>query len=115
MIQRTSETTVKQLAATFPVVVITGPRQSGKTTLAQKVFTGYNYCNLEHPEIRMIASEDPESLLQQYPPPVILDEVQRVPDLLSYIQVMVDKSKINGAFILTGSFILLMLAWLVIY
>lgn len=66
-------------------------------------FPGYNYCNLEHPEIRILAQQDPKSFMLQYPAPVIIDEIQRVPELLSYIQVDVDSKKRNGDYILTGS------------
>ncbi len=92
-----------EMARTYPVVTITGPRQSGKTTLAQMAFPTYNYINLEHPEIRSLAQLDPRSLFRQYPAPVIIDEIQRVPELMSYIQVDVDAKRKNGLYILTGS------------
>lgn len=103
MIKRELEKVLKTLANEYPVVTITGPRQAGKTTLAKMAFPHYNYCNLEHPETRLIAQQDPKGLFDLYPPPLILDEIQRVPELLSYIQVMVDKSMQNGGYILTGS------------
>ena len=103
MIQRDIHNKVQQLSKKFPVVTITGPRQAGKTTLAKMAFPGYNYVNLEHPETRTIALEDPKSFFMQYPAPVIIDEIQRAPQLLSYIQVIVDEQKTNGIFILTGS------------
>jgi predicted AAA+ superfamily ATPase len=103
MIQRDIHNKVQQLSKKFPVVTITGPRQAGKTTLAKMAFPGYNYVNLEHPETRTIALEDPKSFFMQYPAPVIIDEIQRAPQLLSYIQVIVDEQKTNGLFILTGS------------
>ena len=79
------------------------PRQSGKTTLAQMQFPDYHYVNLEDPDTRMIAEADAREFLKLYPPPVIIDEIQRVPKLLSYIQVLVDERKKKGQYILTGS------------
>ena len=103
MIERSIQQLLHNLSTTYPVVTITGPRQAGKTTLAKMTFPGYNYCNLEHPEIRILAQQDPKSFMLQYPAPVIIDEIQRVPELLSYIQVDVDSKKRNGDYILTGS------------
>ncbi len=80
-----------------------GPRQSGKTTLVRDILTGYQYSNLEDPEIRQFATDDPKAYLAQYKSKTIIDEIQRVPELLSYLQVLVDKEKMNGRFILTGS------------
>jgi len=91
------------LAKQYKVVTITGPRQSGKTTLARMQFPDYNYVNLEEPESRQLAERDAKEFLKRYPTPVIIDEIQRLPMLLSYIQVESDKSKKKGAFILTGS------------
>ncbi|MES2615211.1 MAG: ATP-binding protein [Bdellovibrionota bacterium] len=87
----------------FPVVTITGPRQSGKTTLIKTQFPNFKYINLEEPKVQDFARMDPSSFLRQFPDGVILDEVQRVPELLSYIQVIVDEKKRNGQFILSGS------------
>jgi predicted AAA+ superfamily ATPase len=103
MIERDIHKMVLKLAGMFPVVTITGPRQAGKTTLARMAFPDYTYCNLEYPETRSLAQIDPRSFFAQYPAPVIIDEIQRVPGLLSYIQVQVDELKQNGMFILTGS------------
>ena len=103
MIKREIQEELINLSNEYPVVTITGPRQSGKTTLVQTTFPEYSYCNLEHPEIRSIAASDPNAIFNIYKTPVILDEIQRVPQLLSFIQVMVDKNKKNGSFILTGS------------
>ncbi len=104
MIQRTLAAKLRQAAAAFPVVSVTGPRQSGKTTLVQAVFPDYHYCSLESPEERQFALEDPRGFLGQFDGPVILDEVQRAPDLFSYIQVLVDEHRDwVGRFILTGS------------
>ena len=102
MIKRELQTELKNLLKEYPVVVILGPRQSGKTTLA-KTLTKYHYCNLEHPENRQLAFEDPKAFLDQFKTSVILDEIQRVPLLLSYIQTIVDKHNKNGQFVLTGS------------
>ena len=103
MIKREIQPELINLSREYPVVTITGPRQSGKTTLAQHSFPGYSYCNLEHPEVRNIAINDPKSLFNIYKTPMIIDEIQRVPQLLSYIQVAVDARPIKGSFILTGS------------
>lgn len=92
---------LKILLKEYPVVTILGPRQSGKTTLAKML--KYNYYNLEDIQERTFAKEDPKRFLSQIKTPVILDEIQRVPELLSYIQVMVDNKKSNGEFVLTGS------------
>ena len=103
MIQRTIEPILRQLAESYPVVTLTGPRQSGKTTLCKKVFPEYGYVNLEAPDVRSFATDDPRGFLAAYPNGAILDEIQRVPTLLSYIQTIVDERKIPGQYILTGS------------
>ena len=103
MIQRSIEPQLQRLAAQFPVITITGPRQSGKTTLAQHYFKDYDYVNLEDPEIRAYATEDPKGFLADHQAPLIIDEVQRVPELLSYIQVMSDRDRKMGQYVLTGS------------
>ncbi|MVN23482.1 ATP-binding protein [Mucilaginibacter arboris] len=87
----------------FPVLAITGPRQSGKTTLLKELFSDYRYVSLENPNIRAFALEDPVGFLNQYNQKVIFDEVQRVPALFSYIQSRVDESGQMGQFILSGS------------
>ena len=87
----------------YPVLTITGPRQSGKTTLVKATFKDKPYANLESPVTRQFAEEDPLGFLNQYPNGAIIDEIQRVPDLLSYIQVIVDEQRVNSLFILTGS------------
>lgn len=103
MIKRAIRTVLADFARHFPVVTITGPRQSGKTTLARMQFPDYHYVNLEDPDMRMIAEADAREFLKLYSPPVIIDEIQRVPKLLSYIQVLVDEKKKKGQYILTGS------------
>ncbi len=103
MIERTITPHLVEMARYFPVVTILGPRQSGKTTLAKQVFPDYVYVNLEDKNAREIARSDPKSFFEVYRPPVIVDEIQRVPELLSTIQVMADETKEKGRFILTGS------------
>jgi predicted AAA+ superfamily ATPase len=103
MIQRTLEGRVLELARRFPIVTITGPRQSGKTTLCQMAFPEKPYVCLEALDTREFAASDPRGFLAQFPTGAVLDEVQRVPDLLSYIQVISDESRRNGEWVLTGS------------
>ncbi len=103
MIKREIEKELLALSTTYPVVTVVGPRQSGKTTLVKKVFPDYGYCNLEHPEARKLAASDVNAFFQVYKPPVILDEIQNEPQLLSMVQVIVDQNGLNGQFILTGS------------
>ena len=91
------------MAAKFPVITITGPRQSGKTTLCRNLFKGYRYVSLEDPDLRQFAENDPKGFLEEYNYHVIIDEVQNVPHLFSYIQGIVDENKQAGQFILTGS------------
>ncbi|MDR0577220.1 MAG: DUF4143 domain-containing protein [Candidatus Accumulibacter sp.] len=93
----------KKLTTQFQVVTLLGPRQSGKTTLCRAAFPAYRYANLEQPSIRQLAMLDPAAFFKQFPPPVIVDEAQRAPELLSHIQVWVDERKAPGQFILTGS------------
>ena len=103
MIPRKIETTLREMASSFPIVTITGPRQSGKTTLTKIVFPAKDYVSLEELDTRQFAKSDPRGFLSQYPQGAIIDEVQHVPALLSYIQTIVDTEKKNGQFILTGS------------
>lgn len=95
--------TMRVAAREYPVVTLLGPRQAGKTTLARATFPDYEYCNLENPEVRRLAKEDPKQFFALREGPVILDEIQRVPELLSWIQVQVDENKAKGQYILTGS------------
>ena len=103
MIQREAEAELRILAAQFKAVAVVGPRQSGKTTLVQKVFDSKPYVNLENPDIRRFAMEDPRGFLSNYPHGAILDEIQRVPELFSYLQQILDEQQASGMFILTGS------------
>lgn len=103
LISRTAESYLLQVAGQYPVVTITGPRQSGKTTLCRKIFADKKYVSLENLDTRQFAREDPRGFLAGIPDGAILDEIQHAPDLLSYIQTIVDDDKRNGLFILTGS------------
>ncbi len=103
MFKRTLMTHLKCLAEKYPVVTLLGPRQSGKTTLVRASFPEKPYVNMEDFDHRSLASLDPKSFMQKYPKGAILDEVQRTPGLLSYIQVLVDEIDPKGMFILTGS------------
>ena len=103
MVKRILSDYAKFIFAKYPIITITGPRQSGKTTLAQQTFPEKPYTNLENPVVRQFAIEDPIGFLNQYPDGAVLDEIQRAPELLSYLQVIVDKKNINSLYILTGS------------
>ena len=101
MIPRTISSALLKKSKGYPVISVTGPRQSGKTTLVRNLFPEYLYCNLELPDTREYASTDSRSFLGQSPH-MIIDEVQRVPELLSYIQGLVDEDK-NRSFVISGS------------
>jgi len=104
MIARTMTDVLCRMAAQYPVVTLTGPRQSGKTTLAKTCFPDHAYANLEWPDLRRLAQEDPHGFFARFPAPVILDEIQRVPEIASYVQAAVDsKRRAKGQYILTGS------------
>jgi predicted AAA+ superfamily ATPase len=103
MIPRTALSTVQRLARGFPIVALTGPRQSGKTTLARAAFPGKPYVSLENPDQLAYATADARRFLANYPDGAILDEVQRCPELFSYLQGWVDERRRMGDFVLTGS------------
>ncbi len=104
-IERSIEPVIRRAAKEFPAIVLTGPRQSGKTTLLKHIFGDkYRYVSLEPPDIRMAATEDPRGFMEIYPPPVIFDEIQYVPNLLPYIKEKIDARRDRyGQFLITGS------------
>ncbi len=103
MIRRAAEAYLKKLAKYYPVITVVGPRQSGKTTLVKSFFKNAAYVNLEVSSDRNLAESDPEGFLRKYPAPLIIDEVQRVPELQSNIQAIVDEKPKKASYILTGS------------
>lgn len=103
MIPRAAEKEIRLLAQQFRAVAVIGPRQSGKTTLVRKIFTEKEYVNFENPDTRSFALEDPRGFLGNYPKGAILDEAQRVPEIFSYLQQILDESDKKGLFIITGS------------
>lgn len=101
---RTISKLLRKVIKTFPSLILTGPRQSGKTTLLKSEFEDmYDYASLENPDVRLRAKEDPIGFLGQFSKPVILDEIQYVPELLSYIKSLIDENRKPGKWILTGS------------
>jgi len=103
MIKREISDHILNMAKEYPVVTVTGPRQSGKTTAAKALFPDHEYVNLEEPDTREFAQKYPRDFFKKYSGNLIIDEVQRVPELLSYVQVTVDNANIKGQFILIGS------------
>ncbi len=103
VIERNLGPNLLNLAEQFPVLTLNGPRQSGKTTLVRSLFKNHAYVSLEAPDERAIARKDPRGFLEQFSSGAIIDEVQYVPDLVSYIQVIVDERPEPGSWILTGS------------
>ncbi len=104
MINRTAEATLHRLARGFPVICVTGPRQSGKTTLTRKTFPDKAYISLEDPDIARLAREDPRGLLESYKNGLILDEAQGVPEIFLYLKTEIDKDPVPGRYIVTGSY-----------
>jgi predicted AAA+ superfamily ATPase len=102
-VKRTIESSIKYYAKKYPVLVVTGPRQSGKTTMLKTMFPKYTYISLENPDLREFATLDPNGFFEYYSGNLILDEVQQTPALFSYIQTLVDASGKMGQFILSGS------------
>ena len=103
MIERDIAPVLRSLARQYPVVTLTGPRQSGKTTLARAEFPHLPYASLEDPDTRRFALEDPRGFLAQHAAGAVLDEIQRAPELASYLQALVDADPQPGRFVLTGS------------
>lgn len=103
MISRHAAPRLVELAGYYPILAITGPRQSGKTTLTRATFQDKPYASLEDPDVRALATTDPRGFLAQYPDGAIIDEVQRAPELFSYLQTRVDGDRRTGLFVLTGS------------
>lgn len=103
-LQRQLEKPLKEAIAQFPVVLVTGPRQAGKSTLLQHCLEGYNYVTFDDVLIRNLAESDPALFLKTYEPPLIIDEIQYVPSLLPYIKMRIDANRrLHGQYILTGS------------
>ncbi|WP_353087773.1 ATP-binding protein [Flavobacterium sp.] len=100
---RNSKSAIDTFLTKYPIVAVTGPRQSGKTTFLRGQFPSYQYVNLENIDVRKFALEDPNGFLKLYNRYVIFDEVQRVPELFSYLQTKVDEDKLMGQYILSGS------------
>ena len=103
-IERAIEKTVREISTTFPVLLLTGPRQCGKTTMLKYLAAeGRNYVTMDDPDVRKLARNDPSLFMQRYTPPVIIDEIQYAPEILPYIKMYVDNSGKMGEFWLTGS------------
>jgi predicted AAA+ superfamily ATPase len=109
MIQRKAQIKLIELASKYRVVTVIGPRQAGKSTLCRESFPDKPVINLEDPELRSFADSDPKGLLNRYPNGCFIDEIQRCPDLLSYVQTIVDASNQPGQFIISGSHQLLLM------
>ena len=103
MVARDIESRLKLLFARFPALILTGPRQSGKSTLCKKAFAHLPYATLESPDVRAFALGDPRGFLGQFPKGAILDEIQNCPQLPSYLQEIIDAHPVSGRWVLTGS------------
>lgn len=103
MIERALKTKLLELSGKYPIVTLTGPRQSGKSTLLRHTFPHYNYVSLEDPDMRLFATDDPRGFLATYPDKTIIDEAQRVPALFSYLQTHTDRAGREGMYLLAGS------------
>ena len=103
-VKRSAGAAVERAFREFPVVVVTGPRQSGKTTLLRRMYPKLRYASMDAPDLRAAALEDPRGFLAQFPAPAILDEIQQAPELLSYVKERVDNNRGEaGQYLLTGS------------
>src|SRR3990172_1476592 len=103
MLRRAAAPALRRLARHYPVIALTGPRQSGKTTLARATFPRKPYVSLEDLDVREFALEDPRGFLDRFRRGAVLDEAQRTPELFSYLQTEVDRDRRPGRFVLTGS------------
>ena len=104
MIKRTLETYIRRYSRQYPVVALVGPRQSGKTTLVRHIFPDHKYLSLENLDLRHMALDDPRGFLDDHGKNLILDEIQRVPSLFSYLQERVDQDDaVPASYVLTGS------------
>ena len=103
MIKRSITEKLVAMGSKFPIVTLTGPRQSGKSTLLKSILPDYRYVSMEDPDNRLFANDDPRGFLKTYPDKTIIDEVQRVPDLFSYLQTHVDTENRKGMYYLAGS------------
>lgn len=103
MISRENYKSIKETLGKYPIIVVTGPRQAGKTTVLRNMFSEYRYVSLENPDIRNFAVRDPRGFMDEYDDKVIFDEIQRAPEIFSYLQQIVDDNNVMGQFILSGS------------
>ncbi|MDD4158872.1 MAG: AAA family ATPase, partial [Proteiniphilum sp.] len=103
MVRRNITDKILSMGNKFPIVTLTGPRQSGKSTLLKTVLPDYNYVSMEDPDNRLFALDDPRGFIKTYPDKTIIDEVQRVPELFSYLQTHVDHENRGGMYYLAGS------------